>query len=79
MPKKYIEQVQVQMFVSGLKTAKIVVYKLLESDYKNFFSEIDENRIKTVDVQYDEDFINNKYLPKVRYFAECLERGIIPQ
>lgn len=79
MPKKYIEQVQVQMFVSGLKTAKIVVYKLLESDYKNFFAEIDEDRIKIIDVPYDEDFINNKYLPKVKFFAECLERGVIPQ
>lgn len=79
MPKKYIEQVQVQMFISEMRTAKIVVYKLLETDYKNFFAEIDSERVEIFDVLYDEDFINNKYLPKVKYFAECLERGTIPQ
>ncbi len=78
MPKKYIQQVQVQMFATGWKKAKIIVYRLTDDDYNNFFNEIDESRLQEFDIHYDEEFIN-QYLPRLKYFAECLERGIFPQ
>ena len=78
MPKKYIQQVQVQMFASGLRKAKIIVYGLTEGDYDNFFHEIDCTRRDEVVVPYDERWVKEVYLPKLTYLAECLKRGILP-
>lgn len=79
MPKKYIQQVQVQMFASGLRKAKIVVYGLVEEDYDNFFRPIDPSRRDEVLIAYDERWINEVFLPKLRYLAKCLEEGRFPQ
>lgn len=78
LPRKYVNQVNVQMYASGLRQAKIVVYGLMDKDYLNFFGDIDPNRRKLFDIPYDEHFINNIYLPRLIYLAECLKRGIIP-
>ena len=79
MPKKYKNQVQVQMFATGIRKAKIVVYGLEEADYQNFFRPIDPDRIKEVDIEYNPDFIENKYLPKLRVLAENLKNGTLPE
>ena len=79
MPKKYIQQVQVQMFASGLRKAKIVVYGLVEEDYDNFFRPIDPKRRDEVVIAYDERWINEVFLPRLRYLAKCLEEGRFPQ
>lgn len=78
MPKKYIWQVQVQMFASGLRKAKIVVYGLVEADYDNFFRPIDPSRRDEVVIAYDERWINEVFLPKLRYLAKCLDEGRFP-
>ena len=78
MPKKYIWQVQVQMFASGLRKAKIVVYGLVEKDYDNFFRPIDPSRRDEVVIAYDERWINEVYLPKLKFLAECLKEGRFP-
>ena len=78
MPKKYIQQVQVQMFASGLRKAKIVVYGLLEGDYDNYFHPIDPKRRDEVIITYDERWINEVFLPKLKYLAECLNEGRFP-
>ena len=78
MPKKYIQQVQVQMFASGLRKAKIVVYGLKEEDYDNFFHDIDPHRRDEVLITYDERWIREVYLPKLTYLAECLKEGRFP-
>lgn len=78
MPKKYIQQVQVQMFASGLRKAKIVVYGLNECDYDNFFRPIDPTRRDEVVIAYDERWIREVYLPKLTYLAECLKEGRFP-
>ena len=78
MPKKYIQQVQVQMFASGLRKAKIVVYGLVEADYDNFFRPIDPSRRDEIVIAYDERWINEVYLPKLKYLAECLKEGRFP-
>lgn len=78
MPKKYIQQVQVQMMASGLRKAQIIVYGLKEEDYDNYFLDIDPSRRDAVIITYDEKWINEVYLPKLRYLAECLNEGRFP-
>jgi hypothetical protein len=78
MPRKYIQQVNVQMFASGLKSGKIVAYGLAEGDYDNFFHEIDPERRSIHTVEYDERWINDVFLPKLKYLAECLKEGRFP-
>ena len=78
MPKKYIDQVQVQMFASGLRKAYIVVYGLKDEDYDNYFNPIDPDRRQEIPIPYDERWINEVYLPKLTYLAECLKEGRFP-
>ena len=78
LPRKYINQVQVQMFASGLRKAKIIVYGLQEKDYDNYFNEIDPDRRDEIVITYDERWVNEVYLPKLTYLAECLKEGRFP-
>lgn len=78
VPKKYINQVQVQMFASGIHTADIVAYGLEDADYDNFFRDIDVKRLQQIPVQYDPEWIDTVYLPKLRTLAECLKKGEMP-
>lgn len=79
MPKDYIEQVLVQMYGSGKKEACIVAYGLLDDDYKNYFNEIDKSRLSFYEVEYDERFINEIYIPRLEYLTECIKKGIFPK
>ena len=79
LPRKYVNQVQVQMYATGLRRAKIVAYGLLEEDYGNFFREIDPQRLQIFDIEYDERWIHEKYLPKLTYLAECLREWVYPR
>ena len=78
VPQKYRNQVQVQMYVSGIFGADIVAYGLEAADYDNFFREIDRNRLQEIPVMYDLRWINTVYLPKLRILADCLKRGVFP-
>ena len=78
LPRKYINQVQVQMFASGLRKAKIIVYGLQEGDYDNYFNEIDPDRRDEIVITYDERWVNEVYPPKLTYLAECLKEGRFP-
>jgi hypothetical protein len=78
LPKKYVQQVQVQMFASGLRKAKIIAYGLTEADYDNFFHPIVPERRSEFIIEYDEKWINEVYLPKLKYLAECLKEGRFP-
>ena len=77
-PKKYIDQVRVQMFGSGIHEADIVAYGLQEADYDNFFREIDPERLQEIPVVYNLKWIEDVYLPKLRILADCLKRGVFP-
>ena len=77
-PKKYIDQVQVQMFGSKIFGADIVAYGLEEADYNNFLRDIDPGRLQQIDVPYDQKWIETVYLPKLRILADCLKRGVFP-
>ena len=78
IPRKYIQQVQVQMFASGLRKAQIIIYGLTEGDYDNYFHKIDPERRGAIVLTYDETWINEVYLPKLKYLAECLNEGRYP-
>ena len=78
VPIKYKRQVWVQMYASGIKKAYIVAYGLTDKDYKNFFNEIDKDRLQIIPIEYDEKFIISKFLPRLRYFVQCLKKGVIP-
>ena len=75
----YIDQVQVQMYASGIHKAKIVAYGLEEKDYDNYFSEIKKDRISIFDIPYNEKWIEEVYLPRFKILEECLEKGIFPK
>ena len=80
--KAYWQQVQVQIFAKlqeekVLPAAEVVSYGLLEEDYKNFFNDIDLERLKRHPVQYDPEFIEG-YLKRLLYLQDCLKKGVFP-
>lgn len=78
VPLKYKMQVWVQMYATGMRKAYIVAYGLTEDDYKNFFNEIDKDRLELIPIEYNEKWINTVFLPKLKYLAECLRKGVMP-
>ena len=78
VPLKYKRQVWVQMYATGIKKAYIVAYGLNESDYKNFFHQIEKSRLQMIPIEYEKEFIEKVYLPRLKYFAECLNKGVFP-
>lgn len=76
--KQYWRQAQVEMYASNIHELYIVAYGLNDNDYKNFFNEIDKDRIKLLKIDYAESFINNDYLPKLEILTNCLKKGIFP-
>lgn len=80
--KAYWQQVQVQMYAKNriegcVPLAQIVSYGLLEEDYKNFFNDIDPDRLKRHYIDYDGAFIA-KYLKRLEYLRDCLWKGEWP-
>lgn len=78
LPKKYKEQVQVQMIASGLRKAKIIAYGLKKEDYDNYFKPIYPKRRKEYVIDYDEKWINVVFLPRLKHLARCLIEGRFP-
>lgn len=77
-PKKYIDQVEVQMFASSIHDAEIDAYGLVPEDYKNYLRDLDPSRLQAIPVAYDPKWIESVYLPKLRILADCLKRGVFP-
>ena len=76
--KDYWQQVQVQMYASGIHKACIVSYGLMSEDYKNFYRPIDRNRLHIHEIEYDRDFIY-EFKKKLDYLSHCLETGKFPR
>jgi hypothetical protein len=76
--KQYWRQAQVEMYASNIHNLYIVAYALNQDDYNNYFNNIDKKRIELIKVDYDSDFIENEYLPKLKILTDCLKRGVFP-
>lgn len=76
--KDYINQVQVQMYASKIYCAEIDAYGLIEEDYKNYFNDIDMDRLSFHEIKYDNEWVKNEYLPKFKYLEECLKKQKFP-
>lgn len=76
--KQYSMQVNVQMFATGIREAYIVAYGLNDNDYKNYFNPIDESRKTIHKIKYDEEFINQVFLPNIKELAQMLNAGVMP-
>ncbi len=77
LKKGYWQQCQVEMFAAR-KGCEIVAYRLLPEDYDNYFNPVDDGRISRHPVQYDPEWIDNVYLPRLRILARCLGTGERP-
>lgn len=75
--KPYWQQAQVEMFATG-KSLDIVSYRLTPEDYENWFLPIDGDRLKENHVEYDPIWVREEYLPRLRYLARCLKKGVWP-
>lgn len=76
--KQYWRQAQIEMYASDIRKLCIVAYGLVENDYQNYFNKIDKDRLKLIEVEYDEEFIEKEYLPKLAILAKCLKEGAFP-
>lgn len=76
--KQYWRQAQVEMFASEIYKLNIVAYALATEDYDNYFNNIDNSRISMYEVIYDNNFIHEEYLPKLKKLVDCLKRGEFP-
>lgn len=75
--KAYWMQCQVEQFAAG-KPCEIVAYRLTDAEYQNYFLPIDGGRITRHAIPYEKDWIREAYLPRLRYLAGCLRKGVWP-
>lgn len=66
------------MFATG-KGLEIVAYRLLPEDYKNWFLPIDADRIERIPIEYDREWVQETYLPRLMTLKECLVRRSWPE
>ena len=78
LTRNYVWQVCVQMFATGLRRAYIVAYGLDEEDYYNYYNPIDPARLSYHKIEYDAQFIDTEFLPRVKYLKKCLRKGVWP-
>ena len=82
--RAYWMQCQVEMFASGWglrrrKACRIAAYPVGEAEKQNFFLPVDHGRISLWPIEYDETWVEEKYLPRLRYLAMCLKTGRWPR
>ena len=82
--RAYWMQCQVEMFASGWglrrrKMCRIAAYPVGEAEKQNFFLPVDPGRISLWPIEYDETWVEEKYLPRLRYLATCLKTGRWPR
>lgn len=75
--KAYWMQAQVEMLASGKKLV-IDAYRLLDDDYENFFNPIDQARLSRHPIEYDPEWVQNKYIPRLIYLTKCMKEGRFP-
>lgn len=80
--KQYINQVRIQMYAMNTDNATIVAYPVSDADYnaakQNFVLPIAADKIEIYPIQQDERWINETFLPRLRYLAYCLSEDKYP-
>lgn len=76
--KQYWRQAQVEMYASNIYELYIVAYGLESDDYTNYFNLVNKENIQKFKIDYDEKFIQEEYLPKLKILSECLKKGVFP-
>lgn len=76
--KQYWRQAQVEMYASCIHKLYIVAYALKENDYKNYFNKIEKERMQLIEIEYDEKFVTEEYLPNLEILTRCLKKGEFP-
>lgn len=77
--KQYWRQAQVEMYASKIHKLYIVAYALQQNDYNNYFNEIEKKRLQLIPVEYDKEFIEQEYLPKLQILTTYLKEGVFPE
>lgn len=77
--KQYWRQAQVEMYAMRTDRLYIVSYALEPEDYRNYFREINPERMGMWLVEYDLEWINEGYLPSLKYLVKCLKEGRMPK
>lgn len=78
VPIKYKRQVWAQLYASQLKKAYIVAYGLIDNDYKNFFNDIDAERLLYFEIEPNDEWIETTFIPCIKYLVDCYHKGIFP-
>lgn len=78
VPIKYKRQVWVQLYALQLKKAYIVAYGLTDKDYINFFNEINADRLSYFEIEPNDEWIENTFIPRIKYLVDCYHKGIFP-
>jgi hypothetical protein len=73
----YWQQAQAEMFAAG-KPLDIASNRLYPEDYDNFFNPIDKGRLSIFPIERDDVWIEQKYLPRLRVLAKCLQLRRFP-
>ena len=71
--RKYWMQAQVEMYATR-KKLRIAAYRLLPEDLDNYYAPFDEKRLTVHAVTYDEQWIREEYLPRLRVVARCIKK-----
>lgn len=85
LTKAYWMQCQVEMFSSGYgffrarKKCRIAAYRITEAEMENFFLPVDLSRLREYPIEYDARWVNEEYLPRLRYLVKCLKTGHWPK
>lgn len=79
VPKRYWQQCQILMYRKRKKKTGLYAYQMEQSDYASpYFPVIDCKRLKRYEISYDEEFIKNEYIPRLKYLATCLRQKEFP-
>lgn len=84
MPNAYKHQAYVEMFAwkkhfGKLPKLYIALYSLIDSEYENYSTAVDSNRISFYEVKYDKSWINGVYLPNLKELCRAMRKGGIPK
>lgn len=75
--RPYWMQCQVESFAAG-KPVVIDAYRITPEELQNFYLPIDKSRLSEHPIHYDADWINQRYLPRIKHLSKCLKKGVWP-